>query len=96
MMVDDSVAPWQGLLSFRMIYPEFRYAPLRALVPAHPPGAMAGWLRMPWRVGGEWQFRAHCVQRRRREGIQPGVQRSETPRGPMHATLQPLSRGDGK
>jgi hypothetical protein len=41
-MADDSVAPCQGLLSFWMIYPEFRYAPLRALFPAHPPGAIAG------------------------------------------------------
>ena len=37
-----SVAPCQGLFSFWLVYPEFRYAPLRALVPAHAPRADAG------------------------------------------------------
>jgi len=40
------------------------------------------------RVGG-WQLRAHCVQRRRREGIQPGVQRSETPESYLRKSVNP-------
>jgi hypothetical protein len=34
-----SVAPFRGLVRFGL-YPEFRFAPLRALFPLHPPGAV--------------------------------------------------------
>ncbi len=45
-----SVAPLRGLCSFWIIHPEFRFAPLRALVPPHPPGAITQfeyWLVAP-------------------------------------------------
>jgi hypothetical protein len=35
-----SLAPFQGLGPFYSIHPEFRCAPLRALIPAHPSGAL--------------------------------------------------------
>jgi hypothetical protein len=46
----DFGRPLPGLLSFGIIHPEFRYAPLRALIPAHPAGALAGALAS-WTYG---------------------------------------------
>jgi hypothetical protein len=60
-----SVAPFRGLVRFRL-YPEFRFAPLRALIPPHPSGA--SWIGRECRTAdGRWR------QRGRRAGIQPGV-----------------------
>jgi hypothetical protein len=57
----DFRRPLPGLLSFRIIHPEFRYAPLRALGPAHPPGALAArWHR--GRMERELEMNKH-VQR---------------------------------
>jgi hypothetical protein len=79
-----SAAPCQGLLSFGIIHPEFRCAPLRALIPAHPPGAFAGlgWnyaLALDARARRQRPTARSLFQRRRRAGVQPGVQRSGTP-----------------
>ena len=56
--------------------------------PAHPSGAVIETLRTR-----AWPM---ALQRRRRDGIQPGVQRSETPGLHPPRVAQPLLRGDGE
>jgi hypothetical protein len=126
MRTGHSVAPLQGLLSFWMISPEFRFAPLRALSPAHPPGAipecgrnhasppnaivafgrsnasppgaiagLSGITRRLRVARALAEKSSSFFQRRRREGVKPGVERSETPGNGGQQYSEPLPRGDG-
>jgi hypothetical protein len=63
--------------------------------------ALSGrWLNRPGATT-QSQFRDGALalpatQRRRREGVKPGVERSETPGNHSKQYLEPLTRGDGK
>ena len=76
-----SVAPLQGLCCFRMIHPEFRYAPLRALISTHPPGAIAPW----WRMAIVRSLPS--APEARRNTARSGAQQNS--RESIHQTLQP-------